>query len=329
MDDIFKPKTLFNLSAITSLSPIPSTPKAALSDPHWNHTMIDEQKFHSDGSLERYKARLVGDGRTQTIGVDCNETFSPVIKLATIRIVLTIAFRDHSNSDHLCLLQCSLYGLKQGPCVWYHRFATFVSTIGFSHSQSDNLLFVYQRSMDTAYILLYVDDIILVTSSSSLRHTIMSLLTKEFAMEDLGNLSYFLGINVTRNSQGLFLDQTKYAHDIITRADLANCNPVKTPVDTNGKLSSTSGKPYSKPTLFRSLGTLTYGLQLHRSSINSLVSYTDADWGGCPDTRRSTSRYCDFLGDNLISWSSTRQPIVSRSSVKAEYRGVTNVGPTV
>ena len=72
-------------------------------------------------------------------------------------------------------------------------------------------------------------------------------------------------------------------------------------------------------------GTLDYGLQLYKSPISSLLSYTNANWGGCPDTRRSTSGYCVFLGDNLISWSAKRQPIVSISSVEAEYRGVANV----
>lgn len=72
-------------------------------------------------------------------------------------------------------------------------------------------------------------------------------------------------------------------------------------------------------------GTLDFGLYLYSSSTSTLVSYTDADWGGCPDTRRSTSGYCVFLGDNLISWSSKRQPTLSRSSAKAEYRGVANV----
>lgn len=71
-------------------------------------------------------------------------------------------------------------------------------------------------------------------------------------------------------------------------------------------------------------GTLDYGLQLTSSSSNDLVVYSDADWAGCPDTRRSTSGYCVFLGDNLISWSSKRQHTVSRSSAEAEYRGVAN-----
>ena len=72
-------------------------------------------------------------------------------------------------------------------------------------------------------------------------------------------------------------------------------------------------------------GTLNHGLHLYKSPISHLLSYTDADWGVCPDTRRSTSGYCVFLGDNLISWSAKRQPTVSKSSAEAEYRGVANV----
>ncbi|XP_057432530.1 uncharacterized mitochondrial protein AtMg00810-like [Lotus japonicus] len=197
----------------------------------------------------------------------------------------------------------------------------------------------------------------------------MALLASEFAMKDLGPLSYFLGIAVTRHAGGLFLSQSTYARDIIARAGMASCNPSATPVDTKQKLSTSAGSPCDDPTLYRSLagalqyltftrpdisyavqqvclhmhaprtehmlalkrilryvqGTLQFGLHLYPSPIEKLISYTDADWGGCPDTRRSTSGYCVFLGDNLISWSSKRQPTLSRSSSEAEYRGVANV----
>lgn len=72
-------------------------------------------------------------------------------------------------------------------------------------------------------------------------------------------------------------------------------------------------------------GTLHFGLHLSPSPITKLISYIDVDWGGCPDIRRSTSRYCVFLGDNLISWSPKRQPTLFRSSAKVEYKGVVNV----
>ncbi|GJT02327.1 ribonuclease H-like domain-containing protein [Tanacetum coccineum] len=247
-------------------------------------------------------------------------------------------FVDPNKPNYVCHLQRSLYGLKQAP-----------------------------RS-DIAYLLLYVDDIILTASSSAFLQRIITSLHSEFAMTDLGSLNYFLGISAQRSATGLFLSQSKFAEEILERAHMQNCNPCRTPVDTESKLGS-DGDPVSDPTLYRSLagalqyltftrpdlsyavqqvclymhdprdphftalkrilryvrGTLDYGLQLHVSSTTQLTAYTDADWAGCPVTRRSTSGYCVFLGDNLLSWSAKRQVTLSRSSAEAEYRGVANV----
>ncbi|GJR60974.1 ribonuclease H-like domain-containing protein [Tanacetum coccineum] len=158
----------------------------------------------------------------------------------------------------------------------------------------------------TAYLLLYVDDIVLAAS-----------LREEIAIE------------------------------ILDRAHMDNCNPSQTPIDTESKLGS-DGDPVSDPTLYRSLagsrtvhhftrpayslmqfrsfirGTLDCGLQLFSSSTTDLVAYSDVDWAGRPTNRRSTSGYCVFLGNNLLSWSSKCQPKLSRSSAKVEYHGVAN-----
>lgn len=425
-----KPRIPFNLHASSTIEPLPKNIAEALSNPTWNHAMHDEfsalinnktwdlvprqshmnvircmwifkQKLKSDGSLERYKARLVGDGRSQQIGVDCSETFSPVVKPATIRTVLSLAlsynwditqldvknaflhghlyetvfmnqppgFRDKNFPDHVCRLKKSLYGLKQAPRAWYQRFIDYVTHLGFRPSSSDHSLFIYRHGLNTAYILLYVDDIIMVTSSPKLKHHFMSHLSSEFAIKDLGPLSYFLGIAVTRTNDGLFLSQSRYAQDILDRAKMNDCNSVQTPVDTAGKLSAESGDLLDDPTSYRSLagalqyltftrpdisyavqqvcmymhaprtphflalkrilryvkGTIDLGILMQPSRQSTLVAYTDADWAGCPDTRRSTSGYCVFFGDNLLSWSSKRQTVVSRSSAEAEYRGIANV----
>ena len=186
-------------------------------------------------------------------------------------------------------------------------------------------------------------------------------------MKDLGDLSFFLGIVVTRDSKGMFLSQRQYALELLDRAHMSQCNSAPTPADTSSKLDASS-PPVADPTLYRSLagglqyltftrpdlsyavqqiclymhdprephflalkrilryvcGTLDFGLQLHPSSTTGLIAYSDADWGGCPSTRRSTSGYCVFLGDNLLSWSSKRQVTESPSSAEAEYRGVAN-----
>ncbi|XP_021985210.1 uncharacterized mitochondrial protein AtMg00810-like [Helianthus annuus] len=196
-----------------------------------------------------------------------------------------------------------------------------------------------------AYLLIYVDDIILTTSHETLRVNLIHQLAAEFDMKDIGPLSHFLGIHVTRQHGTMFLSHQSYALDIIDRAGMSSCKSVATPVDTKPKLSASSSAPFEDPTLYRSLagalqyltftrpdisyavqqGTTSFGLSLGTFTDLFLRAYTDADWVGCPDTRRSTSGYCVYLGSNLLSWSSKYQAVVSRSSAEAEYRGVANV----
>ena len=110
----------------------------------------------------------------------------------TVYMHQPLGFQDPACPDHVCHLRKSLYGLKQAPRAWYQRFANFMTTISFSNSVSDNSLFVYRYGSHIAYLLLYVDDIILTASSDTLRQSIMSKLSSEFAMKDLGPFHYFL-----------------------------------------------------------------------------------------------------------------------------------------
>ncbi|XP_022894088.1 uncharacterized protein LOC111408574 [Olea europaea var. sylvestris] len=204
------------------------------------------------------------------------------------------------------------------------------------------------------------------SNKSSLLARFTRTLNSEFATKDLGSLSYFLGLEATPTSDGLFISQLKYARDILTRAQLFDSKPIHTPMVGSQHLSA-DGSLFSDPTLYRSLvgavqyltitrpdiahavnyvsqflhastddhfltvkrilryvkGTIHYGLHFCPStSPGALVAYSDADWAGCPDTRRSTSGYSIYLGDNLVSWSSKKQPTVSRSSCESEYRAL-------
>ncbi|GJT21183.1 ribonuclease H-like domain-containing protein [Tanacetum coccineum] len=391
---------------VSSVSPLPKSYRDAFNDPNWQNAMRDEytaliknktwtlvprppdtnivrcmwlfrNKYLADGSLSRYKACLVANGSTQIEGVDVDEIFSPVVKPGTVRTVLSLAASRHWPVHQLDVKNAFLhgdlsetrylYGLKQAPRAWFQRFASYITRVGFHHSRCDTSLFIYRQGMDTTYLLLYVDDIVLTASSKVLLQQIITLLHQEFSMTDLGSLNYFLGISVTRDSSGIFLSQKKYAAEILERAGMVHCNSSRTPIDTESKLG-VSGDIVYDPTLYRSLagslqyltftrpdisyavqqvclhmhdprephfsalkrvlryvrGTLDYGLQLFSSSTTDLVAYSDADWAGCPTTRRSTSGYCVFLGNNLLSWSSKCQPTLSRSSAEAEYRGVAN-----
>jgi hypothetical protein len=104
---------------------------------------------------------------------------------------------DSAHLDHVCHLNKSLYGLKQAPRSWYSRFASHILSLEFIGAQSDASLFVYQHGSNTAYLLLYVDEIVLTASSTSLLRWIIDALTAEFAMKDLGSLHHFLGVSVT------------------------------------------------------------------------------------------------------------------------------------
>ncbi|XP_021321359.1 uncharacterized protein LOC110437291 [Sorghum bicolor] len=374
----------------SQVSLVPSSVREALLDPHWRRAMEEE-----------YAALLANQTWDLRPGVDYDETFSPVVKPTTVRTVLSLAltrgwpvhqldvknaflhgvltetvycskpagFVDSSCPDIVCRLKKSLYSLKQAPRAWNHRFVAFLLTLGFVEAKSDISLFIYHYGAETAYLLLYVDDIVLTASSESLLRRIIASLQQEFAMKDLGRLHHFLGVTVEPHPAGLLLHQRQYTLDILERAGMTDCKPCSTPVDTQGKLSEVEGTQVTDPTAYRSLagalqyliftrpdityavqqiclhmhdprephlvalkrilrylrGSVDFGLLLHRrSSSTELVVYTDADWTGCPDTRRSTSGYAVFLGDNLVSWSSKRQPVVSRSSAEAEYRAVAN-----
>ena len=192
----------------------------------------------------------------------------------------------------------------------------------------------------------------------------------EFALKDLGELSYFLGIEVKKAHDGILLTQEKYARDIIKRVGMKDCKPTSTPLSTTEKLSLHEGEKLSpeEGTKYRSIvGALQYltltrpdisfsvnkvcqflhapttvhwttikrilrylqgsvetGLRLRKSSSIAVSAFSDADWAGCPDDRRSTSGFAIFLGSNLISWNAKKQATMSRSSTEAEYKSLAN-----
>ncbi|XP_066364959.1 uncharacterized mitochondrial protein AtMg00810-like [Miscanthus floridulus] len=360
---------------------------------------VFRHKLNPNGSLECYKARWVVRGFTQRAGIDFSETFSPVIKPTTIRTVLTIVasnqwptkqldvsnaflhghlneqvlcqqpmgFVDVDRPDVVCLLDKSLYGLRQAPWPWFTQFAGYVTKIGFKATRSDSSLFVLHRGTDIAYLLLYIDDNVLTGSNSALLQHIIDCLRAEFTIKNMGALRFFLGIDIKRTKDGFYLSQERYVEDILECAGMTNCKPASTPINTKNKLAA-DGPPIDESMSYHSLagalqfltmtrpniafaiqqaclhmhdprapymallkcilryvrGTTSHGLQLHASSDLSVTAYLDVDWAGYPDTQRSTLGFCVYLGDSLVSWSSKRQPTMSRSSTEAEYRAVAN-----
>ncbi|KAL5837337.1 hypothetical protein ACOSQ3_014506 [Xanthoceras sorbifolium] len=136
-----------------------------------------------------------------------------------------------------------------------------------------------------------------------------------FALKTLGSSGYFIGFKAFRNSTGIYLTQTKYIVDLLVKTNMTTCKLSSTPVSTGTKLSLYDGDLFSDPTPYKS--TSSYGLLFKSSIPLQLDAFCDIDWASYVDDRKSTSGCCVFLGDNIISWSSKKQTVITRSSIEA------------
>ena len=234
--------------------------------------------------MDRYKARLIALGNKQEYGVDYEETFAPVAKMTMIRTILAIAasqsWRLHqmdvknaflhgdlkekiymklpssmtTSSPHdVCKLRHSLYGLKQAPCTWFEKFHSTLLSFNFTQSQYDSSLFLHTSTLGIVILLVYVDDIIITGTDCGLITKLQQLLHATFHMKDLGQLTYFLGLEVHYRSHGLFVNQHKYIQDLITLAGLEDTSSVDTPMEVNVKYRKDEGDLLDETTLYRRL----------------------------------------------------------------------------
>ncbi|GJZ95525.1 putative RNA-directed DNA polymerase [Tanacetum coccineum] len=373
---------------------VPPVSNANVVDCKWVYKLKRDQH----GAITRYKARLVAKGCNQQAGIDYHETFSPVVKPTTIRVVLSLAvshgwslrqldvqnaflhgdlketvylrqppgFVDPAKPHHLCLLHKSLYGLKQAPRAWFQRLSKALHLLGFKGSTTDPSLFIHSSAGTFLYMLVYVDDIILTGNNDTAIEHVVKSLSSTFALQDMGPLSYFLGIEVKSNGLDVILSQKQYILEILTKAGLSQSKPVFSPCSTTAPLTLGDSPIFGNPFRYRQVvgalqyltltrpditfavnkvcqfmhtptekhwsavkrilrylrGTLNHGLLFKRASGCTLHAYTDADWAGCPDDRRSTGGFAIYLGSNLVSWSARKQRTVSRSSTESEYKAL-------
>lgn len=352
-----------------------------------------------DGSTEIFKARLVARGFSQHQGLDYEETFSPVAKMATVRTLISLAakmnwrlwqldvknaflygeldrdifmmqpegFVSNDHPSYVCKLKKALYGLKQAPRAWYGKISQYFMFGGFKISDADSSLFIKNNSGAYIVILLYVDDMIITGSDEEQIAQLRKELAIRFEMKNLGEAKYFLGLEIEKLMDGYFVSQSRYAKNLLNQYQMNEAKKASTPMEIHLKLLKEDGKSLENPHLYRKLsGSLIYltitrpdlaysvsvisqfvqkprvphwiatkrilryvkkteefGLKYGRNKELKLIGFTDADWAGDTNDRRSTSGHCFLFGSAAITWCSRKLGIVALSSMEAEYMAAT------
>ncbi|KAI3758488.1 hypothetical protein L6452_06052 [Arctium lappa] len=317
-------------------------------------------KKDEDGTVIRNKARLVAKGYRQEEGIDYDETYAPVARLETIRMFLAYAahknftvfqmdvkttflngilkeevyvsqpegFVNQEKPNHVYILDKALYGLKQAPRAWYNVLSTFLVKSGFSKGTIDTTLFIKKEKGDIILIQIYVDDIIFGSTNTKYCKNFANLMVSRFQMNLMGEMNFFLGLQVKQFSSGIFINQSKYIRDILRKFQMENSKPIGTPMAPGTKIGTDpSGKAVDVRTYRGMIGSLMYltssrpdimfstclcaryqanPKEIHMSAVKRIF-------------RKSTSGHVQFLGDKLVSWTSKKQLCVSTSTAEVEY----------
>ena len=362
---------------------------------------IFKRKMKADGSIDKYKARLVIKGYKQKEGLDYFDTYSPVTRITSIRMILAIAalrnlevhqmdvktaflngvldeeiyieqpegFSAPGQEKKVCRLVKSLYGLKQAPKQWHEKFDRAMVANGFRINECDKC--VYVKNTENGYIILclYVDDMLIVGSDDDIIKSTKKMLNSSFDMKDMGLADVILGIKISKSSNGLILSQSHYVDKILEKFNKNDSGVCKTPVDLNLHLSKNKSESVSQLEYSRVIGSLMYLMSCTRPDIAYAVSklsrytsnpgsdhwkgitrvlrylrytrsyglhytrypavlegYSDANWISDMKDTKSTSGYVFTLGGAAVSWKSSKQTCISRSTMESEFIALDKCG---
>ncbi|KAK3719576.1 hypothetical protein QZH41_006798 [Actinostola sp. cb2023] len=263
-------------------------------------------KYNADGSMERRKARLVAQGFSQKQGVDYDETFSPVVRFESLRTVIALSVKQElklhqmdvttaflngdlkeevymrqpegfsvKGKEHLvCKLNKSLYGLKQSPRCWNYTLDEHLKSMGFVQTPSDPCIYVSDEDANPFIIAVYVDDIVLAGPSDEKIAEVKQNISERFEVKDMGELKYFLGVQVIQEDGKVWIGQPTYTENILKKFGMENCKPVSTPVDPNFKLTKAGADnvPHNQSDYQSVVGSLLYLSSVSRPDIAFAVS---------------------------------------------------------
>ncbi|GKD29859.1 retrovirus-related pol polyprotein from transposon TNT 1-94 [Tanacetum coccineum] len=273
---------------------------------------IYKVKLDEYGDVLKNKARLVTKGYCQEEGINFEESFALVARIEAIRIFIANTASKNMVIYQMDVKTAFLNGdlLKQAPRAWYDTLSKFLMATKFFKGAVDPTLFTRKTGKHILIVQIYVDDIIFA-STDPIACTIFSKeMNSKFQMSMMGQMSFFLGLQVSQSPRGIFSNQAKFALEILKKYGMDLKDPVDTPMVDRLKLDEDLKGILAKPTkkhleaikrVFRYLrGTIHMGLWYLKDNTMALTAYVDANHAGCQDTRRSTSGSAQFLGENLL-----------------------------
>ncbi|GJS26728.1 retrovirus-related pol polyprotein from transposon TNT 1-94 [Tanacetum coccineum] len=230
---------------------------------------VIRNKLDENGVVSRNKARLVFQGYNQQEGIDYDETYAPVARLESIRILLgyaytldfklfqmdvksaflnglineevyvaqTSGFIDFEKPNHVYKLNKALYGLKQAPKAWYDRLKAFLIKHEYKIGMIDNTLFTKKKSSNLIIVQIYVEDIIFGSTCQDMCDEFAKIMHAEFKMIMMGELNFFRGLQIKQMEDGIFFNQSKYIKEMLKKFSLEDSKPMKTPMSSDTKLT--------------------------------------------------------------------------------------------
>ncbi|GJY88603.1 retrovirus-related pol polyprotein from transposon TNT 1-94 [Tanacetum coccineum] len=298
---------------------------------------VYRNKLDENGVVTRNKARLVAQGYNQQEGIDYDETYAPVARLESIRILLAYAcaldfklyqmdvksaflngfineevyvaqppgFIDFAKPNYVYRLKKALYGLKQAPKAWYDRLKAFLIKHDYSMGMVDNTLFTKKKDSNLIIVQIYVDDIIFGSTCQEMCDDFAKIMHDEFEMSMMGELNFFLGLQIKQLDDGIFFNQSKYIKEMLKKFGLEDSKPM----------------PMENPYIY---GNQTHerreeGLWYPKGSDIEIIVYADSDHAGDYVEHKSTSGVCTFMGCCLASWFLKKKIALAISTTEAEY----------
>ncbi|GJV89740.1 putative ribonuclease H-like domain-containing protein [Tanacetum coccineum] len=322
---------------------------------------VYRNKKDEKGVVVRNKARLVAQGHRQEEGIDYDEVFAPVARIEAIRIFLAFAsymgfivyqmdvksaflygkideevyvsqppgFIDPKYPKKVYKVVKALYGLHQAPRAWYATLSTFLLKNGYRRGTIDKTLFIKKDKHDIILVQVYVDDIIFGSTKRSWCDEFENLMKSRFQMSSMGELTFFLGLQVKQKEDGIFISHDKYVAKILKKFDFVSVKTASTPIEIQNPLVKDEEASDVDVHLYRStIGSLMYlttsrpdimfaVCACSRVSLFNLEAYSDSDYAGANLDRKSITGGCQFLDRRLISWQCKKKTIMATSTIEA------------